>query len=73
MSCNDYYMLNDPTRNLGYSNPIRPSTLCDNSNYDKNSTEWQGPGWYRFGMPAGTTITEELVEPNHCNALLPTS
>ena len=63
-SCNDYHVLNDPTRNLHYATT---DWFCDDTDRDDPSPEWHGPGWYRLGMPAGTSIPEEPVEPYHCN------
>ena len=63
-SCNDYHVLNDPTRNSDYATT---DYFCDDTDDDEPSPDWHGPGWYRLGMPAGNTIPEEPVEPNHCN------
>ena len=66
-SCNDYHVLNDATRNLDYANI---DYFCDDTDTPSDSyksPDWHGPGWYRFGMPAGSTIPEESVEPLHCN------
>ena len=41
-------------------------SYCDETDTN-TSPDWHGPGWYRFGMPAGNTIPEEPVEPEHCN------
>ena len=67
-SCNDYHVLNDPTRNMefGFLNTFSDDTNDDNY---RTSPDWHGPGWYRFGMPAGNTIPEEPVENKHCNTL----
>ena len=34
----------------------------------ETSRGWQGAAWYRMAEPAGTTIPEEPVDSNHCNA-----
>ena len=62
-SCDDYYVLNDPTRNsehLGfdYHDYIH-------SDFTK-SPDWQGSAWYQMAEPAGTTIPEEPVGSGHC-------
>ena len=62
MSCNNYHVLNDPTRNLDYGRGA--DYFCDNGD---SSPDWHGTGWYRLGMPAGTTIPEEPVEDAHCH------
>ena len=67
ISCNDYNLLNDPTRNLRHG--IDANGFCDT---DWNSSpDWQGPGWYRMSLISGTTIPEEPVEPFHCNTQAP--
>ena len=66
-SCNDYHVLNDPTRSLAHANPPNDYGFCDDTDDEEPSPDWHGPGWYRLGMPAGTTIPEEPVEPEHCN------
>ena len=74
VSCNDYYVLSDATRNLGYGIPssgVEGWGFCDNPDDDTPSPDWQGPGWYRLGMPAGITIPEEPVESFHCNTIAP--
>ena len=67
-SCDDYFVLNDPTRNseyyLGYS-------YCDQLGRSDTSPGWQGAAWYRMAEPAGTTIPEEPVEIDHCNTMRP--
>ena len=62
-SCDDYYVLNDPTRNSEY---LLDNVFCDQLNFD-TSPDWQGAGWYRMAEPAGTTIPEEPVDDGHCN------
>ena len=66
-SCDDYYVLNDPTRNseYGYDNGY-----CDKVDYFLGvSPGWKGPAWYRFAEPAGTIMPEEHVEGAwRCNA-----
>ena len=64
-SCDDYFVLNDPTRNSEYLG----SDYCDtlSSSYYTSSPGWQGAAWYRMAEPAGTTIPEEPVDSNHCN------
>ena len=64
-SCDDYFVLNDPTRNSEYLGQDYGDTLeCSNK-----SPGWQGAAWYRMAEPAGTTIPEEPVESYHCNVL----
>ena len=43
------------------------NTFRDETNHHSKSPDWHGPGWYRLGMPAGTTIPEEPVQAGHCN------
>ena len=74
VSCNDYYVLSDATRNLGYGIPstgVGGWGFCDNPDDDTPSSDWHGPGWYRLGMPAGITIPEEPVQSFHCNTIAP--
>ena len=62
-SCNDYHVLNDPTRNMDYGND--DGGFCDSQPplWDRNlSPQWKGPAWYRFTEPAGTRMPEEPVE-----------
>merc|ERR1712241_1543996 len=33
----------------------------------KSSPDWKGPGWYRINNPAGSQLSEEVVEPYHCS------
>ena len=64
-SCDDYFVLNDPTRNseyLGYD-------YCDQVGVSYKSPGWQGAAWYRMAEPAGTTIPEEPVDQFHCNTI----
>ena len=70
MRCNNYYLLNDPTRNSEYAlDRNQTNGFCDT---DWNtSPDWQGPGWYRMSLPSGNTIPEEPVEPFHCNSQAP--
>ena len=63
-SCDDYFVLNDPTRNLNYSG----WDYCDNLDKSWASPDWKGNNWYRMAEPAGTTLPEEPVDINHCNA-----
>ena len=63
-SCDDYFVLNDPTRNSEY---LYGSGYCDDIGYSFTSPGWQGAAWYRMAEPAGTTIPEEPVDQNHCN------
>ena len=62
-SCDDYFVLNDPTRNSEYLG----SDYCDVLGYSYSSPGWQGAAWYRMAEPAGTTIPEEPVDMYHCN------
>ena len=72
-SCDDYFVLNDPTRNseyLGYLGNV----YCDkvDPSYDQQqSPDWQGAAWYRMAEPGGTTIPEEPVDLWHCNSEQP--
>ena len=67
-SCDDYFVLNDPTRNSEYLG----TNYCDKLvEYSDTSPGWQGAAWYRMAEPAGTTIPEEPVESYHCNTLDP--
>ena len=67
-SCDDYFVLNDPTRNSEYLNS---DFYCDrvgySSSYMSTSPDWQGAAWYRMAEPAGITIPEEPVDMDHCN------
>ena len=68
-SCDDYFVLNDPTRNLKYSGDYYCDQLGYNGfpfNFDA-SPGWRGPAWYRMAEPAGITIPEEPVYSYHCN------
>ena len=67
-SCDDYFVLNDPTRNSEYLNS---DFYCDRVGYSNRSPGWQGAAWYRMAEPAGTTIPEEPVELFHCNTDYP--
>ena len=66
-SCDDYFILNDATRNseYGYS-----GGYCDQVDYWQGaSPDWKGPAWYRMKEPAGIAIPEEPVEAGwQCNA-----
>ena len=62
-SCDDYFVLNDPTRNSEYLG----QHYCDKLGFSWASPGWQGPAWYRMAEPAGTTIPEEPVDIFHCN------
>ena len=76
-SCDDYFVLNDPTRNSEYLG----EAYCDQLGYSYASPDllgysyaspgWQGAAWYRMAEPAGTTIPEEPVDINHCNTHVP--
>ena len=67
-SCDDYFVLNDPTRNSEYLG----QDYCDSHNCDSViSPDWQGAAWYRMAEPAGTTIPEEPVDLYHCNTWYP--
>ena len=68
-SCDDYFVLNDPTRNSEYLGQDH----CDqiDSSYCQQSPGWQGAAWYRMAEPAGTTIPEEPVDMYHCNTNYP--
>eukprot|EP00088_Acartia_fossae_P038761 TRINITY_DN40232_c0_g1_i3.p1 TRINITY_DN40232_c0_g1~~TRINITY_DN40232_c0_g1_i3.p1 ORF type:complete len:195 (-),score=15.50 TRINITY_DN40232_c0_g1_i3:182-766(-) len=35
------------------------------------SPDWEGPGWYRFVGPSGTTMPEKSPEQNHCGSEMP--
>ena len=63
-SCDDYFVLNDPTRNSEYLNI---AYYCDQVGMHSTSPGWQGAAWYRMAEPAGTTIPEEPVDSFHCN------
>ena len=64
-SCDDYFVLNDPTRNSEYLG----FDYCDDLGDPHSSPGWQGAAWYRMAEPAGTTIPEEPVDMSHCNTL----
>ena len=66
-SCDDYFVLNDPTRNSEYLG----NDYCDRLASSYKSPGWQGAAWYRMAEPAGTTIPEEPVELFHCNTDYP--
>ena len=63
-SCDDYFVLNDPTRNSEY---LSINYNCDQLGRSNKSPGWQGAAWYRMAEPAGTTIPEEPVDSYHCN------
>ena len=72
-SCDDYFVLNDPTRNLEYLGYLG-NAYCDQVDpsycmmyYLQQSPGWQGAAWYRMAEPTGTTIPEEPVDSWHCN------
>ena len=66
-SCDDYFVLNDPTRNSEYLG----IDYCDRLDCYSKSPGWQGAAWYRMAEPAGTTIPEEPVDVYHCNTNYP--
>ena len=66
-SCDDYFVLNDPTRNSEYLG----SDYCDQLGQSYTSPGWQGAAWYRMAEPAGTTIPEEPVDLYHCSTNSP--
>ena len=66
-SCDDYFVLNDPTRNSEYLG----SDYCDQVASGFTSPGWQGAAWYRMAEPAGTTIPEEPIDSYHCNTKYP--
>ena len=68
-SCDDYFVLNDPTRNSEY---LVSDYQCDqiDPSYGQQSPGWQGAAWYRMAEPAGTTIPEEPVDSSHCNTFV---
>ena len=66
-SCDDYFVLNDPTRNSEYLG----KAYCDRLASSYKSPGWQGAAWYRMAEPAGTTIPEEPVDMFHCNTHVP--
>ena len=67
-SCDDYFVLNDPTRNSEY---LTINIYCDQLGFSYTSPGWQGAAWYRMAEPAGTTIPEEPVDMFHCNTEYP--
>ena len=72
--CDEYFVLNDPTRNSEYLGDS--DTPCDTLNSHASGTlqldpDWQGPAWYRMAEPAGTTIPEEPVGYGHCGTSIP--
>ena len=72
-SCDDYFVLNDPTRNSEYQTS-GVHDYCDTLEVPWNSYKspgWQGAAWYRMAEPAGTTIPEEPVDVYHCNTNYP--
>ena len=74
-SCDDYFVLNDPTRNSEYlgehnCDSVDVEVLEPNQFYKyQQSPDWQGAAWYRMAEPAGTTIPEKPVEHMQCNTL----
>ena len=64
--CNDYLILNDPTRNVNHG-------VEDYSDNDEcPSQDWQGSNnWYRMMPPAGVVITETSLEWKHCGTTAP--
>ena len=66
-SCDEYYVLNDPTRNSDYG---YAEGYCDQVDYFlSESHDWRGPAWYRFSEIAGNTIPEEPIEGGwRCNS-----
>ena len=63
-SCDDYFVLNDPTRNSEYLG----NGYCDELGYSYSSPGWQGAAWYRMAAPAWTKIPENPVGKEHCNS-----
>ena len=63
--CDDYFVLNDPTRNSEYLG----MAYCDRLASSYKSPGWQGAAWYRMAEPAGTKIPEEPVDSMHCNTV----
>ena len=37
--------------------------------YSRTSTDWLGPAWYRFGLPAGSKIPESSPGDSHCGTV----
>ena len=77
--CHGYKILDSFYRNL--DNP-----LCVYDDYDchqdgtyqgsggesiEKSSDWQGPGYYRFLEPAGTRLATGYPDPKHCGAMFP--
>ena len=75
INCNDYYVLNDATRNLGYGSYEHgygdDASCYPSYNYLGPSPDWRGPGWYRLGFPSGITIPDKPVEEHNCNGFAP--
>ena len=69
--CDEYFVLNDPTRNSEYLGDS--DTSCDTlySEIWQLDPDWQGAAWYRMAEPAGTTIPEEPVGYGHCGTSFP--
>ena len=66
--CNDidYKILDDPTRNSGFSS-TESENFCDEVGVNSNqSPDWYGPGWYKIEGPAGNMLPERPVDTHHC-------
>ena len=66
--CNDYFILNDSSRNINHG----WEGHCDRDDDWSISPDWQGSNnWYRMMPPAGVVIPETSLEYEHCGTTLP--
>jgi len=63
--CKNYKILNDKDRNI--ENDHTPQ-LCDRSQANNVSPDWQGHNWYRIMAPAGTMMPTQSPGGAHCGS-----
>ena len=63
LECQNYKILNDPTRNSSHG---VPPWRCDKTGSRSTSPDWKGKNWYRFQPPAGTGMPETVVPDHRC-------
>ena len=59
-----YYLLDDPTRNVAFSDGDDGVELCDA--HPPEDPQWRGPGWYRMAGGAGVKLPESAPQPFAC-------
>jgi len=72
--CSDYMVLDNANRNerddrCGMND--KDGCYCDVALHDRPSPDWQGKGYYRFIIPAGTKMAESNPGNGHCGATFP--